>query len=171
MYMLLSRVEKLFTSLMREMHLWLGMSALVLLALLTTIHVAGRYVFNQPVPGFVELSSLLQITAISMAGPFSMVYGRHIAVGFLLERFSDRVQAIVSFFTYCLCLIFTGSAAWQAFCRGGSLMRRLQTTEIVHIPVWPFLYLIAICWVLFSVAIIFKLFKFAGIAAKGRGAE
>jgi TRAP-type C4-dicarboxylate transport system permease small subunit len=167
MHILLPKAEKLFTSLMRGMHFWLGMSALVVLALLTTIHVTGRYVFNQPVPGFVELSTLLQITAISMAGPFSMVYGRHIAVGFLLERFSDRVQAIVSFFTYCLCLIFTCSAAWQAFYRGGSLMRRAQTTEIVHIPVWPFLYLIAVCWVLFSVAIIFKLIRYGEIAMKG----
>jgi len=165
--MLLSKAEQLFNSLMRGMHFWLGMSALVLLALLTTIHVTGRYVFDQPVPGFVELSTLLQITAISMAGPFSMVYGRHIAVGFLLERFSERVQAVVSFITYFLCLIFTCSAAWQTFWRGCSLMRRAQTTEIVHIPIWPFSYLISVCWVLFSVAIVFKLIRYGGIAVKG----
>ena len=169
--MILMRVEKLFTSLLRGMHFWLGMSALVFLAVLTTIHVAGRYVFKQPVPGFVELSSLLQITAISMAGPFSMICGRHIAVGVLVDRFSARTQAIIDFFTYCLCLMFTGLAVWQTFRRGTSLMLRAQTTEIMHIPVWPFIYLIAICWVLFSLAILFRLINLVRIGAGGKISE
>jgi hypothetical protein len=56
--------------------------------------------------------------------------------------------------------MFTVIAAWQAFVRGTYLLEAGQTSEILHIPHYPFLYLVGIAWTLFSLVIFLQLINY-----------
>lgn len=137
-----------------------------LMAPLTVVHVVGRYALDLPVPGFIELSSFMLLIAIFLAGAHTMAVKGHIDIGILVDRFSERTQAIIGSVTYFLCLVFVILAAWQSFARGTYLLQPMQTTSVLLIPQSPFLYIIGIGWALFALAILMQLIDFILRAVK-----
>lgn len=137
-----------------------GLAVLIIMVMLTTVHVIGRYAFNYPVKGLVEMSGLLLLIVISLAGAYTVITRGHVTVTLLLNRFPPRVRSVINYVTYSLCLIFTALAAWQTFRRSIWLSQVGQTTEILGIPIPPFYILLGICWVLFSLAIILQIITF-----------
>lgn len=160
-----SGAKRLVTAVLRRAH-YGAVAFLALMMILTVVHVVGRYAFNSPIPGFLELSSFMLILAIFFAGAHTMVVKGHIDIGMLVERFPVRTQAIVGSIVYLLCLMFTVLAAWQSFVRGTYLLNPALTTSILHIPVSPFMYIIGIGWALLGLAVLMQLIDFVLRAVK-----
>lgn len=160
-----SGVKRWITAVLRRAH-YGAVAFLALMMTLTVVHVVGRYAFNSPVPGFIELSSFMLLIAIFFAGAHTMVVKGHIDIGMLTERFPERTQAIIGSVTYFLCLMFTILAAWQSFVRGTYLMSPALTTSILKIPISPFMYIIGIGWALLGLAILTQLIDFVIRAVK-----
>ena len=150
---MLSWLEKVTERALKGIH-YLGMAFVILMMLLTTIHAAGRYLFGLPVPGLVELSSYMLVTMIFLTAPYTAMVKGHIAIGVLVDRFSPRTQAVIDILIYTLCLAISVIAAWQTFIRGEYIMKEGQVSTILSIPNAPFVFLVAIGWVLFSFAVL-----------------
>lgn len=140
--------------------LYFGMAFLIAMATITVVHSVGRYVFDKPIAGLVEMSDFMLVIVISLAGAYTMVMKGHISVGLVVDKLPERIQAVIGTVTYLLSLMFTGIAAWQAFVRGTYLLQEEQTSEILRIPHYPFLYLVGIGWTLFSLVILLQLINY-----------
>lgn len=137
--------------------LYVGMAAVVALMLLTVVHAFGRYALDKPINPIIELSSFLLVTAVFLLGAYAMFHKGHVTIGMIVDRLSARTQAIMDSITYLMSLGFTILACWQTFVRGTFLIHARQASTILHIPNFPFYYIVGIGWGLFSLAIIMHL--------------
>jgi TRAP-type C4-dicarboxylate transport system permease small subunit len=151
-----SGIERITGSVLKIIH-YFGMVFTLLMMVLTTVHALGRYIFGLPVPGLVELSSYMLVTMIFLTAPYTEMVKGHIAIGVLVDRFSKRTQAIIDIFIYLICLAVSVIAGWQTFIRGFFIMEEKQVSTILSIPNAPFIFIVAIGWLLFSVAIMIHL--------------
>ena len=152
----LSRQEGRITTILKVVH-YGGIGVVVVLMVMTTIHVIGRYAFVRPLPGLVELSEFMLITLVFLFGAYTMAVKGHVTLGILVERFSGRIQAIIDSVTYTLCLVLTILAFWQSIVQGAWLMRIGQSSMILSIPYSPFMFIVSIGWGLFALAIVIHL--------------
>ena len=138
---------------LRKIH-YIGMGFALMMMLLTTVHAVGRYLLGLPVPGLVEMSSYMLVTMIFLTAPYTALRKGHIAIGVLVDRLSERRQAIIDIFIYLPCLVVSVLAAWQTFSRGFFIMQERQVSTILSIPNAPFIFVVGIGWSMFSVAIL-----------------
>lgn len=148
-----SGIERITGLALKTIH-YIGMVFALLMMVLTTVHAMGRYIFGLPVPGLVELSSYMLVTMIFLTAPYTALIKGHIAIGVMIDRLSERTQAIIDIFIYLLCLAVSVIAAWQTFIRGFFIMEERQVSTILSIPNAPFIFIVGIGWILFSMAIL-----------------
>ena len=146
--------------------LYAGMAAVVVMMLITVVHAVGRYAFDKPVRGIIELSGYLLVTAVFLIGAYAMLNKSHITIGLIVDGLSERTQAIIDSITFSIGLAFTIAASWQTFVQASYIMERGQESAILHIPNFPFYYMVGFGWVLFGLAILMQLVHAIGRAVK-----
>jgi TRAP-type C4-dicarboxylate transport system permease small subunit len=83
------------------------------LMLLTVAHIVGRYVFDFPMLGVVEVSGLMVITLVFFAAPYDFFIDRHIAVDVIVRRLPPKLRLGVNCFTYFISLaVITLAFVW-----------------------------------------------------------
>ena len=147
--------------------LYFGMAAVILLMLITVVHSVGRYVFDKPVPGIIELSGYLLVMAVFLIAAYAMINKRHITIGLLIDNRSVRTQAIIDSITFFMAFLFTSAASWQTLLQGSYMMKQGQASAILHIPNFPFYYVVGAGWFLFSLALLIHLVRAVRRAIKG----
>ena len=161
----LARLEAGFATAVK-VALYVGMAAVVAMMLLTVVHAVGRYAFDKPVNPIIELSSFLLVTAVFLIASYGMLTKSEITIGLLADRYPPRGQAIADAICFLLCLVFTTGACWQTSVRGAFLIHARQASAILHIPNFPFYYIVAFGWFLFSLATLIQLIHAVGRAEK-----
>lgn len=110
---------------------------------LTCVDVAGRYFFNMPVHGGLELTELLLAATIFCAFPLVTLRDEHVAVDLLDAVTPDwllRIQHVAA------CLVGSGALSiigWRLFLRGERLQQAGETTNVLKIPLAPVAYVMA----------------------------
>ncbi len=121
--------------------LLLIIAATILMAmmLLTATDVVLRYIFNRPISGAFELVEYMMAVLI----PFSIVYcadqRSHVAVEFILGRFSQRVQSFFDSITTFITLLFALLIAWENVLYLRETYASQVTSAVLLIPTYPFI--------------------------------
>ena len=123
-----------------------GMSLVIILMLLTVAHVIGRYIFNYPMLGVVEVSSLMVVTLVFLSGPYDFLIDRHIGVDVIVRRLSPKAAAVVNSFTHILALAVMALAAVWTIKQGLKMTTSGAHTSQLHIPEYPFYFVVAFGW-------------------------
>lgn len=150
----IGHVIEVFLSRVIRAALYTGMAAVVLLMFVTVVHSVGRYAFDQPVPGIIELSGYLLVSAVFLIAPYAMLKKQHITIGLLVDSRSVRTQSIIDSITFLICIVFSATTTWQTFFQANYMMKTGQASAILHISNYPFYYLVGVGWALFSLAIL-----------------
>ena len=140
--------------------MYLGMVVMIALMSLTVVHATGRYAFNAPIEGLVELSCFMLVMIIFACGPYTEVAKAHIIIGTLVDRFSPRGQAIADTFSYLLSLGLTLVAFWYTVEQGIYYIEEEYASLMLSIPHYPFVFFVAFGWLMLGVAIIVRLTHF-----------
>jgi C4-dicarboxylate transporter DctQ subunit len=93
---------------------YVSMFMLLILMLLGSVDVIGRYVFNKPIQASFELNQILLAGVVFFGLAYTQLVGGHIKVEFLVSRFKPRMQAITDFITLCLMLGLFSLITWQS---------------------------------------------------------
>jgi len=127
---------------------------LVGMLLLIVADVIGIKVFSNPVPGGIEIVSFLAVFAIAFAVAHTQVMHGHVAVDFIVAKFPKRAKLIIDtimvFFSVCLFALL----AWYSFKYAGTLRRTGEVSMTQKIPFYPFIYAMAVCFVVTLVVLI-----------------
>jgi len=124
-----------------------GLVAMAAMGLTTLVDVIGSKVFNLPLPGSTEIIGVVQILAIAGGLAFSKIDGRQIRVDILFEWLPRRGQAVIDVFSALLGLGFSAVAAWMCYLHGLSFLESGTKTFFLGIPLSPFAFWTALCWV------------------------
>lgn len=146
--------------------LYAGMALIFAMTLLVVVHVFGRYVFREPVPGQVELCVYLMTSAVFLMAGYTQLEKGHVIIDVVIGRFSKRTQAICDSVAYVMYLGVAILVCWQSVVFGNYIMHSGQISTILQIPQFPVYYIVAFGWGLFSLAILMDLVHFLHTAVK-----
>jgi TRAP-type C4-dicarboxylate transport system permease small subunit len=143
----------------------IALVALTVMLILVTVDIVGSKIFSKPVPGAMDVTSLLGILVIGFAMTQSYRMGRHIKVDFVTALLPDAVAKVIRFVSLCLCIIFFIFVVWRLFLYANDLWEYGEKSLTVKIPLYPFAYALAVAFLPLLVVIpiqITKIWKSSG---------
>jgi TRAP-type C4-dicarboxylate transport system permease small subunit len=125
----------------------LGAAAAILLfclMTLTTADVISRYIFNWPLRGAFELTELLLLTLIFAGLPLASRADEHVTLDFIDRLLSERGRLRLRRFVDLVGgLLFMG-LPYRVRIKAGKIAGYRDTTEVLRVPVGPFVYFMAV---------------------------
>lgn len=157
------RFEKTFIYFAPKIN-WIAGGAVIAMMLLTTTDVIMR-AFRHPIPGAYEMVGLIGSVAASFSLAYTSIEKGHIAVEFLVSRFSAPAQALISAANALIASIFFALITWQSVLYGTDFLLRNEVSMTIQMPIYPFVYGVAAgCGVLCPVLLV----EFLGAIRKYR---
>ena len=116
-----------------------------------------------PLLGAYEWVGFLMVLVNGLSVAYCALQDGHVSVDLLTQKLSTAkqayVEAIINFFS----TIFLLLVSWQALLYAGSLKLTGEVSLTTEIPVYPFVYVLAIGFLLFALNYLVKLLKSLGI--------
>jgi TRAP-type transport system small permease protein len=125
----------------------LGAAAAVLLfglMALTAADVVGRYVFNWPLRGAFEVTELLLLTLIFAGLPLASRADEHVTLDFIDMVLSNSGRLLLRRFVDLVCGFLFLGLAYRVWIKADKIAGYGDTTEVLRVPVGPFVYFMAI---------------------------
>ena len=139
---LLSRADRSFLKLERVMNLLAGIVIFALVCL-AVYNVLGRYIFNAPVPGYVDWTEQFMATFAFLGLAFCQREGGHIRMDIVVGALKGRLLWAAEFLSILFMIILTTAliyGTWYHFDRsfdwGSPLFSRDSSIDIA-LPLWP----------------------------------
>ncbi|WP_027364910.1 TRAP transporter small permease [Desulfotruncus alcoholivorax] len=132
---------------------------IVLVMLLTVVNIILRVAVSRPILGAYEFVGYLTAGMIGLALASCALQNGHIAVSFVVDKFSRRIQACVDVFTNVLAVSFWGVAAWYIGKYAGSMSASGVVSPTSQIPFYPFIYLVSFGLVALCLVLVIRLFE------------
>ncbi len=131
---------------------WVAAGAIVVMMVLTCCDVVLRF-FRHPIPGTYEIVGLLGTVVISFSLAYTTAKKGHIAVEFIVSRFSRTAQNRIDAVNDFLSLILFAVISWQSALYALDLRASKEVSLTVQIPIHPFVFGISlgcglVCFVL-----------------------
>jgi len=126
---------------MRHIEDWLNLASVFIIMFLmffATTEILGRYLFNSPVPGHVEIVELIMAGVVFFGIAYTERVGGHVRMELFVTRvlkgrayhIAEAITAALSLFVYIFILIYTFKASVFAFQMG-------DNTAYLYWPTWP----------------------------------
>ncbi len=116
---------------------------LCFMSLLTVVDATGRYIFNHPIIGSVELTELLMVTVIFSSIPLMTRSRGHITVDSFSQLFSAHAQRMQDHIANLISLVVSAFLAWVTLNKAQTTAAYGDITAMLSIPLAPFVYLMA----------------------------
>ena len=123
---------------------WIGFAAVFFMVVLTCVDVVGTKLLRLPVPGSLDIMSLLQLIGVSFAAAMTLIAERHVSVEFFVVLLPKRAQALVNCVVQFLCLVLFVIIVWRLFSHGYHEQTGAEETPTIQIPLAPFTYAAAL---------------------------
>jgi TRAP-type C4-dicarboxylate transport system permease small subunit len=130
------KISKISTSVARAFAL-VGFAGLLVLALMTTLDVVLRWMFQMPIQGVNDVSSVVMAVVIAVCIPANLAMKQNINVEIFGTVAGPKVKAALDTFASFLTLIFIALIAWQFVPYAHSLYETGDRTWVLGWPVWP----------------------------------
>jgi TRAP-type C4-dicarboxylate transport system permease small subunit len=111
---------------------------------LTAADVVGRYIFNWPIRGAFEITELLLLALIFAGLPLASRADEHVTLDFIDMLFGPGGRLLLRRLSHLACGLLTLGLAWRVWIKAGKIAGYGDTTEVLRLPVGPFVYFMAI---------------------------
>lgn len=122
-----------------------GAGVLVVMMFLIVIDVLLRYFLNRPLKGVFELIEFMVAIVVCLGMAYTGVQKGHVAVELVVSRFSPRVQALIDSFNYLVSTMLFLLISWKSVVHAKVLWVSGLTSAILYVPVYPFVFVLALC--------------------------
>ena len=96
-----------------SMLMYVSTGLLLVMLLLGTADVCGRYLFNHPISGTIEIFEILLPGIVLLSWAFIQREKSHITVDVIYERFPPRFKAVVALCITLLSMVIAALIVWQ----------------------------------------------------------
>jgi len=151
------RLEKQTDNLSTAFNWVAGVSILVMM-ILTCADVVLRF-FRHPIPGTYEIVGLMGTVGVSFALAYTTVQQGHIAVEFLVRKMPEKVQEVLAAGVDLVSTLLFGIITWQSVVYALDLRRTGEVSLTVEIPVYPFVFGIALGCCLATVVLAIRCYR------------
>lgn len=134
-----------------------GAVAMLFMMFLTVADVIGRSFFTWPITGTYELSRYFLVVIVLLGIAYAQQTGQNIAVDYFVLKLPPRCQFIFGVISTSLGLVFCALVTWQGWEGGWNSMRAKTVSDTLHIPSYPFEFLIAVGAFFLCIELLLKL--------------
>ena len=131
--------------------------ALVLMMVLSCADIFMRYLFSRPITGTYDVVGLSGAVLVSFALPYTMLKKGHVAVELLVQSLSRGKRLVIETFSHLLGVSLFLVLVWQAILLSRDMKAAGEVTPTVHLPFYPIVYCMALCFFILSLAIVVNL--------------
>jgi TRAP-type transport system small permease protein len=128
--------------------------ALAALAVVTVLDVGGRYFFNKPLLGAVEMSEFLMVVLSFGALALAELRNSHITVDFFVTALPERARALLEALAALLGIVFWSFVAWRAAVHANRIWHAGEVSANLTLPTWPFYLAVTIGCGLLALALV-----------------
>ena len=137
----------------------LGAFALAIMMLLTFADVIGRYFFDAPIVGTVEITELLMGLIIYTGVGMTTFARGHIQVDIVVGYLSPRRRAIADLLALSVTIAFSLLIFWQLCIKAIDTFSVNDQTQVWFLPVWPVSFTMAFCSLFVTIGMFFFLME------------
>jgi TRAP-type C4-dicarboxylate transport system permease small subunit len=119
-------------------------AAIAALVVITVVDVAGRYLFNRPLLGAVEVSEFLLVVLAFAGLAYAERRNAHIAVDFFTERLPAGLRRVLDAFATLVGIAFWTVVGWRAWAHALRVRAAQEVSLSWQIPIYPFYLAIAL---------------------------
>ena len=134
---MMGRFEKVVRSFTNTL-CYISIAMLAVLMLLGAFDVIGRYFFNKPIKGALEVSGILLAGIVLFGLSYTSSMDRHVRVDTFIVLFPPRLQAIINCVMSALSLIIFCLIGWQGAELALQSWERQRSVDVFFIPIAPF---------------------------------
>jgi len=151
----------------------LGIAAsaiLMVMMMITTVDVVSRYIFNYPLRSAFEVTELLLVILIFAGLPLVSHADEHVTMDFIDRMLPDAVRLALVRVVHVICAAVMFFLAWQIWLKAGKISTYGDTTDVIKIPIAPFVYFMSVMIGVTGLIHIFKTFV-PGAARASQGSS
>jgi len=134
-----------------------GAVAMLFIMFLTVADVIGRSFFTWPITGTYELSRYFLVVTVLLGIAYAQQTGQHVAVDYFVSKLPVRVHFIFEVISTSLGLVFFALVTWQGWEGGWNSVQAKSVSDTLHIPLYPFEFLIAVGAFFLCIELLLKL--------------
>ena len=116
----------------------IGIGMLLALVSLDTADVIFRYFFSKPIVGTLEISEILLPGIVFFGWSYTQARRGHVAVRFVVDRFTPRVQQAIDLVASLLMFIFLALVVWRGIETAISYWHSNRWIAVLNVPIFPF---------------------------------
>ena len=135
-------------------HLFASFVALPTLTLVIAADVTMRYFIDRPILGAVEASQFLLLLVFTLGLNFTTLTEKHIRMDLFFDMMPRWMQLCIELLSMFCGIILFGALARQSFDDYRFSIMISDATEELHIPVWPFQFIMLIVFSLLCLQLI-----------------
>src|SRR3982750_1433367 len=125
---------------------------------LTFVDVVARYLFNRPIRGAFEITELSRLVLIFAGLPLVSHADEHVTMDFIDRLLGTRGRDLWIRAMHAICAAIMFFIAWQTWIKAGKIGGYGDTTDVLRIPVGPFVYFMTAMVALTGGVHLFKVF-------------
>lgn len=138
---------------------WVSALCIVGMMLLTSSDVVVRYL-GYPIKGTYDIVGLLGALVVALPIARTQVLNRHVSMDFMAQRKSRIARGIAQLIAFVLGIAAYALIAWQLIAFAAKLKSIGRVSDTMEIPLYPFVYAIAIAFILTCLVLLVQLFLF-----------
>jgi TRAP-type C4-dicarboxylate transport system permease small subunit len=137
-----------------------GMAMAIIMMLMVVVDVVMRFVLNKPILGSVELASYMLSIIAFTAIPFVESEEEHIVIPLLFDRFPKKVRLFVNTLVSVIGLGILVLIGLASYLLAAEYLHRGKITQVLSIPLYPFVFIAALCISLYAIILIVNAIKY-----------
>lgn len=131
--------------------------AMILSMTVIVLDVFLRNAFNMPIWGTFEMIRIALLVMVAPALAYAALHKRHVRVDILISRFPQRFQAIVEIIVTLITIGLLAIVVWQNVLYIPSTLGFGHITDVLGLPLAPFLAVIVVSFTLYIVVLVTQL--------------
>jgi TRAP-type C4-dicarboxylate transport system permease small subunit len=134
---------------------WVAAAAITAMMMLTCADVVMR-MFRRPIPGTYEIVGFLGAVFAAFSLAFTSVERGHIAVDFLVKKFSKRTQRVIEGINAIICAALFALISWQSLLYAADLKEAGEVSMTLQMSIHHFVEGIAVGCALLTVVLLVR---------------
>jgi TRAP-type C4-dicarboxylate transport system permease small subunit len=128
--------------------------ALMAMMFIVAFDVGLRNAFNLPLPGSFDLTTYTMGIVVAVGVAYCAMEKAHIGTEVIVEKLPQKPKLILAAIVTFISFVFTGIITWQSFVNMKSTIALGLQSNILHIPVFPFLGIVGVCFLLYGLELL-----------------
>lgn len=127
--------------------LWAGIFFMMVIVFVTGIDVIGGKLFTWRLLGALDIVQLSQAMAMGFGVALALIEGRHVNVEFIVNKLPAAAQKVIGVIINLIGLLLFMLIVWRLSIFGLSFFSTKEATATIYIPVYPFIFALALACV------------------------